>query len=82
MCISIDSFYILENVCQKQKDRCRSYDLNQDGYINKNEMLKRFPSQDSIHELFKQIDENQDDKITMKECLNLMRTIGYRIPSS
>ena len=69
-------------VNQKQQDRCKSYDLSQDSYIDKTEMLKHFRSRESIHELFKHIDENLDFEMTMTECLNLMRTIGYRIPSS
>ena len=43
------------------------------------ELSKYFEDKNALSELLKQIDEDQDGKITTKECLILYKTIGYRI---
>ena len=40
---------------------------------------KYFEDKNALNELLKQIDDDQDGKITTKECLALIKTIGYRI---
>ena len=43
------------------------------------ELSKYFEDKKALKELLKQIDEDHNGKITIKECLNLIKTIGYRI---
>ena len=70
---------ILAKPCQKEKEICESYDLNADGYITRNEIFELFPSGDSIHQYFNEIDEDQDGKITTSDCVIIVRTIGFRL---
>ena len=69
----------LAKACQKEKDICESYDLNADGYITKTELFELFSSEDSIHQYFNEIDEDQDGKITTNDCVMIVRTIGFRL---
>ena len=74
----IYDFWFLANACKKEKDICNSFDSNQDGYIEGFELLKIFPYHDPIHKIFIEVDDDQDGKITTKECLVIVRTIGFR----
>lgn len=78
----INLIYISENTCQKEKERCESYDSDRNGYIEQNELLEHFSSNDLIHKLSIKVAEDQDGKLTVKECQILIRTIGYRILST
>ena len=78
----VNSIYISEKTCQKEKERCESYDSDGNGYIEQDELLEHFSSNDLIHELSIKVDEDQDGKLTAKECQILIRTIGYRISST
>ena len=69
----------LGKACQKEKDICDSYDLNDDGYITQTELFELFPSEDSIHQYFHEIDEDKDEKITINDCAIIVRTIGFRL---
>ena len=69
----------LAKPCQKEKNICESYDLNADAYITKNELFESFPKEDSIHQYFNELDEDQDGKITANDCVIIVRTIGFRL---
>jgi len=73
------SIQSMENRCQREKERCNSLDRNSNGFIEPVELSKYFQDKNALNELLKHIDENQDGKITTKECLTLIKTIGYRI---
>ena len=66
------------SLCQKQQDKCRLYDINGNGYIEKDELLRHFSSNDTIHKHSEHVDKNQDGKISLIECTSLVRTLGYR----
>ena len=71
----------LGNLCQKQKYKCRSFDTNGDGYIENSELLQHFSSNDSIHGYLNQMDKDKDGKLSINECLTLIRTFGYQMTS-
>ena len=54
-------------------------DRNSNGFIEPIELSKYFEDKKALNELLKHIDEDHDGKITTKECLILIKTIGYRI---
>ena len=57
---------------------CNLFDSNIDGYIEGRELLKHFPYHDPIHKIFTELDDDKDGKITTKDCLVIVRTIGFR----
>ena len=71
----------LGNLCQKQKYKCRSFDTNGNGYIENSELLQHFSSNDSIHGYLNQMDKDKDGKLSIHECLTLIRTLGYKMSS-
>ena len=71
----------LGNLCQKQKYKCRSFDTNGNGYIENSELLQHFSSNDSIHGYLNQMDKDKDGKLSINECLTLIRTFGYQMTS-
>ena len=66
------------DLCRKEKARCRSYDTDGNGYIDHSELLKHFPANDTIHEHSKYVDKDQDGKMSIKECLTLIQTLDYK----
>ena len=78
---NMSSKTFLGNLCRKQKDTCKSFDADGNGYIEKSELLRHFSSNDTIHVYFNQMDKDKDEKLSIYECLTLIRTLGYRMSS-